>query len=173
MSRNVEQQAEPEASAEERFTTEVLRQARVRPNLCAEDIAIKIFGWELEQIHVDLVTSVFLDAGLDPNGVLDDDEGLSIELIEQTDVLANHGRVRGAGWRPLEPVETDDSISTEFGEPAVFSAYGETSPKRYVETPRKHGTAYTYEKLGCRCETCREWKRARNAKQYAERKARR
>lgn len=170
-----------QASAEDRFAAEVLRQARLRPHLSAEEIASMVFAAEvlLEDAHVDIVARLMLNAGLNPDGDgtrwwevnEEDHEALVIELMEQTDAV-NHGRTRSGNWQPLEPVEVDDSIKTDSGVPAVFSAYGEPSPKQHVE-PRKHGTAYTYEKLGCRCEACREWKRARNAKQYAERKARR
>lgn len=58
----------------------------------------------------------------------------------------NHGRARGTGggWHPLE---TD---------PQDVPSY------KRVANPRKHGTAYTYQKLKCRCARCRAWKSAYN-----------
>lgn len=75
------------------------------------------------------------------------------ELMSEPAHGHNHGRERGyGGWHPLE---TDPRDTPSF--------------KRYVNEPRKHGTAYVYVKLGCRCEPCRTWKRdydraRRNAK---------
>lgn len=68
------------------------------------------------------------------------------ELMAEPPHGHNHGRSRGeAGWHPLE---TDPADSPSF--------------KRFVEKPRQHGTPYTYQKIGCRCDLCRAWKRGYN-----------
>lgn len=66
------------------------------------------------------------------------------DLMEEPPGGHNHGRARtvSGGWHTLEtPGESIPSF------------------KRYADS-RKHGTAYTYRKIGCRCELCREWKAA-------------
>lgn len=98
-----------QASAEDRFAAEVLRQARLRPHLSAEEIASMVFAAEvlLEDAHVDIVARLMLNAGLNPDGDgtrwwevnEEDHEALVIELVEQTDAV-NHGRTRrGTGSR--------------------------------------------------------------------------
>lgn len=73
----------------------------------------------------------------------------------------NHGRAKidglpvddlGSTWRMLE---------TE--------GYDSPSIKRFQGT-RKHGTSYTYVKIGCRCPLCRRWKQGYNEAQYLQRK---
>ena len=66
------------------------------------------------------------------------------ELMQEPSHGHNHGRKKGlhGGWIPLE-TDTRDIPSY----------------KRAVE-PRKHGTAYLYVKLRCRCPKCRAWKSA-------------
>ena len=67
------------------------------------------------------------------------------ELMSEPAGGHNHGRHRTdvGTWAPLE---TRD--------PAI----DRPSYKRVVEKPRKHGTAYTYRKIKCRCDVCRAWK---------------
>jgi hypothetical protein len=69
------------------------------------------------------------------------------ELMEEPPGGYNHGRQRGAGgaWESVE--QADYVMQTQ---------------KRYAES-RKHGTEYTYRKLGCRCPTCRAYKSLQNA----------
>jgi hypothetical protein len=60
----------------------------------------------------------------------------------------NHGRAKGegGGWHTLE---TD----SPYLDPPSF--------KRFVDGTHKHGTAYLYVKLKCRCTACRAWNAAR------------
>lgn len=66
------------------------------------------------------------------------------EIMEEPPGGHNHGRARtlSGGWHILETPGKDSP-----------------SYKHYIEKPRKHGTAYTYMKLRCRCEACRAWMR--------------
>lgn len=74
-------------------------------------------------------------------------EGEWLDFLAEPPHGHNHGRERnqGGGWTTLE---TDGSV------PSV---------KRFARA-RKHGTAYTYVRLGCRCVLCQGWKRAYNKK---------
>ena len=67
------------------------------------------------------------------------------ELMEEPPGGHNHGRARAMSgdWESVEQVD-----------------YIMQTRKRYADA-RKHGTAYTYMKLRCRCEQCRAWQSLR------------
>lgn len=66
-------------------------------------------------------------------------------LMEEPPGGANHGYVKGEGeYLPLAIPHTPDERML-------------SGPK--LAPPRHHGTAYTYQKIKCRCELCRAWKR--------------
>ena len=74
----------------------------------------------------------------------------------------NYGRSNvGGRWRPLE---TADDYTEEHGVAFFSDEYrrpelGAASHKRFVDHQRKHGTRYVAQKLGCKCDECRAWKR--------------
>lgn len=109
-------------------------------------------------------------------------------LMEESPAAGYHGRVKPVAteetrhvWRPLDAVRdtsTEQWVSVDRPQDlqVLEDEEDEDAPtgsaKRYVEKPRLHGTAYTYVKIKCRCDSCKAWKRAENARQYRDRKIR-
>ena len=86
------------------------------------------------------------------------DEGLDFDELEQLmqENGSNHGRSRGEGgaWIPLDghyDAESRAVVANRAEDREI------TSRKRYVDKPRKHGTAYAYVKIKCRCVPCQAW----------------
>ena len=80
------------------------------------------------------------------------------ELMAEPPGGVNHGRRKTVtgGWQPLEAVDY-----TWDGEEKKPVPVGDDLPtsRRHVGK-RRHGTTYTYVKIGCRCQVCKDgWAR--------------
>lgn len=75
----------------------------------------------------------------------------------------NHGRATINGI-PL------DGLSTNW---RTLETEGVDSPSvKRDQGSRRHGTAYAYRRIGCRCDLCKEWKRGENARRPALKRGR-